>query len=62
LSDEIPENTPIVTGSSGLAVEAFYTAFRHKAGQRVFLTSGLGAMVMVSPPRSAHASPVDGAR
>lgn len=44
LSDEIPKDTLIVTGSSGLGVEAFYTAFRNKSGQRVFLTSGLGAM------------------
>lgn len=44
LSDAIPENTTISTGSSGLAVEAFYTIFRNKPGQRVFLTSGLGAM------------------
>lgn len=44
LSDEIAANTLIVTGSSGLGVEAFYTAFRNKEGQRVFLTSGLGAM------------------
>lgn len=44
LSDAIPENTLISTGSSGLAVEAFYTTFRNKSGQRVFLTSGLGAM------------------
>ncbi|MDD4882306.1 MAG: thiamine pyrophosphate-binding protein, partial [Gallionellaceae bacterium] len=44
LSDAIAEDTLIVTGSSGLGVEAFYTAFRNKPGQRVFLTSGLGAM------------------
>ena len=44
LSDELPENTMIVTGSSGLAVEFFYTGFQNKPGQRVFLTSGLGAM------------------
>ena len=44
LSEAIPENTLIGTGSSGLAVEAFYTAFRNKDGQRIFLTSGLGAM------------------
>ncbi|MDR3392971.1 MAG: thiamine pyrophosphate-binding protein [Sulfuriferula sp.] len=44
LSDAIPANTTISTGSSGLAVEAFYTIFRNKPGQRVFLTSGLGAM------------------
>jgi len=34
----------VITGSSGLAVEVFYTAFRNKVGQRLFLTSGLGAM------------------
>ena len=44
LSQEIPEDTLIVTGSSGLAVEIFYAAFQNKPGQRVFLTSGLGAM------------------
>lgn len=44
LSDAIPENTVVSTGSSGLAVEAFYTIFRNKEGQRVFLTSGLGSM------------------
>lgn len=44
LSDAIPENTIVSTGSSGLAIEAFYTIFRNKPGQRVFLTSGLGAM------------------
>ncbi|WP_135081952.1 thiamine pyrophosphate-binding protein [Terasakiella sp. SH-1] len=44
LSDKIPEDTLVVTGSSGLAVEAFYTAFRNKEGQRVMLTSGLGSM------------------
>ncbi len=44
LSDAIPPNTLVSTGSSGLAVEFFYTLFRNKAGQRVFLTSGLGSM------------------
>jgi len=44
LSDEIPSDTLIVTGSSGLAVEIFYTSFTVKSGQRIFLTSGLGAM------------------
>jgi acetolactate synthase-1/2/3 large subunit len=44
LSEEIPENTLVVTGSSGLGIEIFYTAFENKPGQRVFLTSGLGAM------------------
>ena len=44
LSDAIPPNTLVSTGSSGLAVEVFYTVFRNKTGQRVFLTSGLGSM------------------
>lgn len=44
LSDAAPPDTLVSTGSSGLGVEAFYTAFRNKPGQRVFLTSGLGAM------------------
>jgi len=44
LSDEIAANTLIVTGSSGLAIEIFYTAFQNKPGQRIFLTSGLGSM------------------
>lgn len=44
LSDAIPRDTLIATGSSGLAVEVFYTVFQNKPGQRVFLTSGMGAM------------------
>lgn len=44
LSDAIPADTLVSTGSSGLAVEVFYTVFRNRPGQRVFLTSGLGAM------------------
>ncbi len=44
LSEVIPENMLVSTGSSGLAVEAFYIVFRNKTGQRVFLTSGLGSM------------------
>ena len=44
LSEELPENSLIVTGSSGLGIEFFYTGFSNKEGQRVFLTSGLGAM------------------
>lgn len=44
LSEAVPANTLVCTGSSGLAVEAFYTVFRNRPGQRVFLTSGLGAM------------------
>ncbi|MFG6461391.1 thiamine pyrophosphate-binding protein [Roseateles sp. DXS20W] len=44
LSELVPEDTLLVTGSSGLAVEVFYTVFRNKPGQRFFLTSGLGSM------------------
>lgn len=44
LSQAIPEGHLIATGSSGLCIEAFYSAFENKAGQRVFLTSGLGSM------------------
>lgn len=44
ISDAIPPDTLVSTGSSGLAVEVFYTVFRNRPGQRVFLTSGLGAM------------------
>jgi len=44
LSDVIPQETLICSGSSGLAVEVFFTTFRNKPGQRVFLTSGLGSM------------------
>lgn len=44
LSQEIPENELIVTGSSGLAIEFFFMAFRNKPGQRVLVNSGLGAM------------------
>jgi len=44
LSNAIGEDTTIISGSSGLAIEAFYSAFRSKKGQRIFLTSGLGAM------------------
>lgn len=44
LADAAPPDTLISTGSSGLAVEVFYTIFRNKPGQRIFLTSGLGSM------------------
>lgn len=44
LSEAVPANRLVITGSSGLAVEVFYTAFRNKPGQRMFLTSGLGSM------------------
>jgi acetolactate synthase-1/2/3 large subunit len=44
LMDEIPENTMIATGTAGLGIEVLYTAFATKAGQRMFLNTGLGAM------------------
>ena len=44
LSDVIPDERLVITGSSGLAVEVFYTAFRNRRSQRIFLTSGLGSM------------------
>ena len=44
LSQAVPEDYLVITGSSGLAIEVFYTAFRNKKGQRMFLTSGLGSM------------------
>ena len=44
LSEAAPAETLISTGSSGLAVEFLYAGLQNKEGQRVFLTSGLGAM------------------
>jgi acetolactate synthase-1/2/3 large subunit len=44
LSRSLKPNTNVITGSSGLAVEVFYTTFQNREGQRLFLTSGLGAM------------------
>ena len=44
LSKILPKNSIISTGSSGLGIEVFYSVFRNKIGQRIFLTSGLGAM------------------
>jgi len=44
LQDVLPENTPIVSGSSGSAIELFLLALRVKPGQRVFHTTALGAM------------------
>jgi len=44
ISEIIPKNQLVITGSSGLAIEVFYTVFRNKIGQRMFLTSGLGSM------------------
>jgi acetolactate synthase I/II/III large subunit len=43
-SEAIPQDTLIVTGSAGLAIEFFYAGFRNKIGQRIFHTSALGSM------------------
>lgn len=44
LSEVAKPDTLVSSGSSGLGVEVFYSIFRNKPGQRVFLTSGLGSM------------------
>jgi acetolactate synthase-1/2/3 large subunit len=44
IQDVLPDNTPIVSGSSGSAIELFLLALRVKPGQRVFHTTALGAM------------------
>ena len=44
LSKIIPPNSTIVTGSSGLCIEVFYTHFENKKNQKTFLTTGLGSM------------------
>ncbi len=44
ISDAIPVDTLIATGSSGLAIEFLYAGFRNREGQRIYLTSGLGSM------------------
>ncbi len=44
LSKKLPRDSIIATGSSGLSIEAFYTHFSNKENQRIFLTTGLGAM------------------
>ncbi len=44
ISNALKEGDIVSTGSSGLAIEIFYTFFKSKRNQRVFLTSGLGSM------------------
>lgn len=44
ISDAAPAGTIFGTGSSGLAVEAFYVGVQNKPGQRIFKTSGFGSM------------------
>jgi acetolactate synthase-1/2/3 large subunit len=54
LSDELTGEDIIVSGSSGAGIEIFLLAFRAKAGQRIFLTTALGAMGY-GPPASIGA-------
>ena len=44
ISDCFKKKFIISTGSSGLSIEIFYTYFKNKSDQRIFLTSGLGSM------------------
>lgn len=44
LSEVVEPGSIVSSGSSGLGVEVFYSVFRNKEEQRVFLTSGLGSM------------------
>ena len=44
LSDAFTGGETIVTGSSGLAIEVFYTHFRNQSDQWIALTTGLGSM------------------
>ena len=44
LSDELTGNDVIVSGSSGAGIEIFLMVFRVKEGQRVLVTTALGAM------------------
>ncbi len=49
LSDEIPEDTLIVPGSSGFASEIFFLMLKIKRGQRCFHNRGTGAMGFAIP-------------
>ena len=42
-SEKLDGGEIIVTGSSGLSVEVFYTHFKNKIGQKTFLTTGTRA-------------------
>jgi acetolactate synthase-1/2/3 large subunit len=44
ISDELPADHYIVSGSSGSGIEVFLLAYKLKAGRRVFHTTALGAM------------------
>lgn len=49
LCDALPEGALVVPGSSGSAVETLLLAYRARAGQRVFITTGLGSMGLGLP-------------
>jgi acetolactate synthase-1/2/3 large subunit len=49
LSDELGEEYIVLPGSAGNACELFLTAFKAKAGQRVFHNKGTGAMGLCQP-------------
>lgn len=62
LSETMPPNALIVTGSSGLAVEIFHLRFRNSHSQRVFLTTALGAMGFGLPAVVGAATAAGGER
>lgn len=49
MSDELGHDDIVLPGSSGVAAEIFLSAFRAKAGQRVFHNKGTGAMGFGQP-------------
>jgi acetolactate synthase-1/2/3 large subunit len=49
LCDELAGDDVVLPGNSGLACEIFLTAFKVKAGQRVFHNKGTGAMGFCQP-------------
>lgn len=49
LSEESAEGDIVLPGSSGLACEIFLTAYKAKAGQRIFHNKGTGAMGLAQP-------------
>ncbi len=59
LADALPDGAQIVSGSSGSGIELFLLAFDVKRAQRIFHTSGLGAMGTASPRRLARVSVPD---
>ncbi len=49
LADELSNNDLIAPGSSGVAVEIFFQAFKVKSGQRIIHDRGLGSMGFALP-------------